>query len=473
MISRSAVFALVPFALAFAARANDVSAELLEVRERLRAGDRDAAVASLERIVRDHPASLDAHLLYQDVMREAGRLAEILPAYAERAKADPKDPEARFLHARLLDAGRAAPEFREVTRLAPGFAPGWVGLARALDATGKAAGAEEAARTAVKLDPARADAHELLGWILEHRNEVKEAEASYRRAVELDEALLPARWNLAHLLARAGRGDDALRELDEAGKRAPREPRVLVHRGLILAGLARKREAAQAYEAAAKLAPRDARTLVLLSETYAELSEWKLAQKAVEAALAIDPALPSAHASRGYALLRQGRAAEAAAAYTEALRGAKENASYVYYLALSQEKAGDLRGALANFKRACALDPQDPFYLLALGSAYEVRGKSVEAIAAYRDATKLQPKESDLWVRYGHALADAKRPREAVDAFRKAIELDPKDLETLKSLGIVYEVDLRDAKAAAACYREYIARGGADKRVAGWLEQVE
>lgn len=464
---------LIAMALASMARAGDLKGDLGEVDRRLKAGDRTQALDLLTNLVAQYPDSLEAHALYQDVLKSAGRQEELLAAYAKRVKEDPKNVNARYLYARLLTGSRAVSEFRELTRTAPDFAPGWVGLARTLDAARQEAEAEQAVRKGIQLDPLSPAAAELLGWILEHRGNRKEAEAAYRRAIELDATWLPARWNLAHLLARDRRGKEALEQMQEAQRIAPGDPQVLVHRAMVFGSIGRNREAAQCYEAALKKAPNDTLALVLLAETYAELSEWNLAGQAVSRALALDEKLPAAHAVRGYAALRQGLAAEAAAAYTLALKYDPDRASYAYYLALSQDKAGLLKEAISNYKKATQLGKENPFYWLAYGGALEARDRPMEAAAAYAEATALAPDDAYGWIRLGHASAEARRPKDAIAAFQKALAIDPKKyVEVWKSMGIVYEVDLKDEDRAAECYRRYISNGGSDKRVRSWLDDL-
>ncbi|MGH7162155.1 MAG: tetratricopeptide repeat protein [Planctomycetota bacterium] len=455
------------------ARAGDLKSELFEVNRRLRDGRPSDALELLRPILDTHPDALDAHALYQDVMLAAGNETELRATYEARVKERPQDPAARYLFARLLKGPRAVTESRAVVKLAPQFARGWLGLAGALKRVGRRDDAEAAARKAVSLDALSAEVHDLLGWLVEQRGDRKEAEALYRRALDLDPGSLPARFKLAHLLVRSDRGEAALEEIERARELAPGDPQVAVHRGLVQSVLGNDKEAAAAYEEAVGKAPADPLVLVLLAETCAELSEWDLASKSVARALELRPDFAPAYAARGYAALRRKDVAAAVEAYRQAARLAPGNASHYYYLGLATERAGNRREAVVQYRRAAQKDPGNALYRLALGSALEQSGRVREALAAYKEATKLSPDDPDAWIRLGHVCAGARQARQAVAAFEKARALAPDDVEILKSLGIVYEVGLRNLKEAARCYKEYVDKGGKDKRVAEWLAQIK
>ena len=465
--------ALLLLALALPAAADDAAATIGRVDQFLRDGERSKALDLLEGIVARDPSPLEAHVLYQDLLRGSNREAEALARYARRAKESPRDPDARYLHARLLRGDRAVAEYRAVTRLAPAFVSAWIGLARELDRSGKAKAAAAAAETAVKLDPRSREAQGALGWVREQAGDQAGAEAAYRAALQASPDYLPARFDLAHLLARTDRGEAALEQLAEARRSAPHDPQVLVHEGLVLSALGREQEAVERYAKALEGAPSDPLLLVLLAESYAELSEWDLAGKAVDKALRLDPQLASAHAARGYAALLQGRWRPAVDAYAEAARHAPASATLQYYLGLSHERSGDLERAWKCYQAACARDARNASYRLALGSACEATGRLKEALAAYKEATKLDPASPDAWIRLGGVAADLRKPKDAVEALRKARELDPGNVGLLKTLGILHEIDLKQPEQAIAYYRQYVEAGGTDTRVARWLEELE
>jgi tetratricopeptide (TPR) repeat protein len=79
-----------------------------------------------------------------------------------------------------LKAAEAA--FLEVTRMEPGYADGWVNVARARIQEGNLAGAEDMLREALKLDPELAKTHFFLGSVLKSNGHYDEALSHLRHA---------------------------------------------------------------------------------------------------------------------------------------------------------------------------------------------------------------------------------------------------------------------------------------------------
>jgi Tfp pilus assembly protein PilF len=136
--------------------------------------------------------------------------------------------------------------FEKVTKMDPGYADGWVNVARARLQEGNLAGAEEMLRTALKIDPHLAKTHFFLGGVLknggrydeaiEHlqiaaalyprdrvvRNQLgrvfflerrfDEAIAQFRRALDVDPEDLQAHYNLMLCYQGTGKTDLAERE---------------------------------------------------------------------------------------------------------------------------------------------------------------------------------------------------------------------------------------------------------------------
>ncbi len=131
--------------------------------------------------------------------------------FATEAAHQPLNPDAQFLHGeQLMINGRhqdAAATFRAVLKLAPGHRPAWMGLARTLLYSGRAAEAEKVVRITLRGRPRLAAQFTLLG----------------------------------QALARQGKHEQALGAFGEALRRGPRSPAAL-------RGAARSREAIKSKE---------------------------------------------------------------------------------------------------------------------------------------------------------------------------------------------------------------------------------
>ncbi|HEY0174654.1 MAG TPA: tetratricopeptide repeat protein, partial [Pyrinomonadaceae bacterium] len=129
-------------------------------------------------------------------------------------------------------AGARAPQSSSQGRTARRATAGHMGegvavlLGRALELLreGKAAEAEPLVRRALAARPDIADAHALLGVILDQRGAAREAESEYRAAVRLNPKATAARANLGVLLARAGRTAEAAATFESVLGDAPGHP---------------------------------------------------------------------------------------------------------------------------------------------------------------------------------------------------------------------------------------------------------
>jgi tetratricopeptide (TPR) repeat protein len=163
----------------------------------------------------------------------------------------------------------------------------------------------------------------------------------------------------------------------------------------------------------------------------------------------------SAHLNLGNALRDKGRLDEAVAEYRKAIAldpndtRAHSNLGWV----LQCQKKWD--EAIAACRRAIELDPKDAIPHDILGIALMKKGQLDEAVAAYRKAIELDPKVIGPPRNLGDALGRQQKWNEAIAAYRQAIALDPKDAYAHNILGIVLEGEgQRDE--AIACYRKAI-----------------
>jgi serine/threonine protein kinase/tetratricopeptide (TPR) repeat protein len=218
----------------------------------LRSGDRVRITAQLI------DARSDEHLWAESYDREIANVlevqGEVAAAIADRVLASLSDkererlaggrtvcPEAHeaclkgrhFWHKRTTTDVRIGLQFfRQATELDPAYAPAWAGVADSYLVDGgrylgvpadEAYGrAREAAQRALELDEALAEAHSSLGGVLSDYDwNWTAAQRSYERAIELNPNYATGRYWYADHLARVGRHDDAVREVQLANELDP------------------------------------------------------------------------------------------------------------------------------------------------------------------------------------------------------------------------------------------------------------
>ena len=224
-------------------------------------------------------------------------------------------------------------------------ARGLTGVPRAELTNAARAALEQARAELVEAQSAVADqpgAHLNLGVLAAGEGREEEAEDAYRTALRLDPFFLPARFNLATLLNRLGRNAEAeavLREgidrspedgelhysfglllaeeqrleeaaasLGRASALIPARARVAYNHGLALERLGRLAEAEAAFLEANRRDARDPDVLLAVARVLIRQAEWERAEEHVAALLAIDPRSPVAQRLANEIQLRRLRA---------------------------------------------------------------------------------------------------------------------------------------------------------------------
>jgi tetratricopeptide (TPR) repeat protein len=190
------------------------------------------------------------------------------------------------------------------------------------------------------------------------------------------------------------------------------------------------------------------------------------AAAAYRKALALEPKNPAVraaiHNAEGF-LLRVGKPAEAAAAFREATRLNKGNATYWKNLGRAYQLNGEYARAVEAHRAAIALDKANPALHAMLAADLRFQGSWEEAIRECEEAIRLKPDYAPAYGELGLAVQQAGRLDEAVAALRVASLLQPADPVAPVNLGGVLEQMGRHDEAIAA-FRQAVARsdGGSE-----------
>ena len=273
--------------------------------------------------------------------------------------------------------GALPPELRdgiesleEAIRLSPDFARAWSGLAgafeRSIDLEPRGpntekltARAEQAARRAIELDPALAEAHSALGTIVLYRRwDWDGAERSLRRAIELDPRQTFTPREYSDLLRLRGKPEEALAEILRVEKLAPSSDALPTQKAVLFYSAGRYDEAiAEAGKALeARSDSREAHWVVgICLEAQGKLTE---AESRFRQILMMSPKDGRALPALGHVLGLQGKRAEALeiVARMKALTG--KGGGMDYPLALVYAGMGDSDQAFHWLD--VALEKRDP-----------------------------------------------------------------------------------------------------------------
>jgi protein O-GlcNAc transferase len=222
---------------------------------------------------------------------------------------------------------------------------------------------------------------------------------------------------------------------------------------------------------ATKLDPQLALAFVDLGAMYVEKRDFGAAIAPLKRALELNPAVEGAHQLLGYALLGEGRAAEAIPHF--------EQAHDDDTLGIALLESGDYSRAVPLLQKSLAKNPNDPDLLYYYGRASGLLSKQVfddlearfpnsprshqmmaqnyavlrdvpNAEKEYREALRLRPQTSGLHLELGEVYARAEEWDKAEEEYRAETQIQPGSAEAAYRLGeaLVQEGKFHDARAA-------------------------
>jgi tetratricopeptide (TPR) repeat protein len=136
-----------------------------------------------------------------------------------------------------------------------------------------------------------------------------------------------------------------------------------------------------------------------------------------------DPRNAQALNNLGQALVRAGRAGEAIPYFDQAIAVSAGVWTYHFNRAKAYGELKDWSRAVAGYREAAGLFPQDYATAFNLARALQASGDLRAAIAEFQRAINLAPGEPDFPLALAYALESAGRPSDALSAYRRFLEL--------------------------------------------------
>jgi len=106
--------------------------------------------------------------------------------------------------------------------------------------------------------------------------------------------------------------------------------------------------------------------------------------------------------------------------------------------ALAQQQKGDNAAALAEWKKALEIDPNDARANNGIAIALSVSGDSDDAVAYLRKATQINPDFFEAYYNLGLELAKKERVNEAIDAWLNTVRIRPNFAAGHENLGYAF-----------------------------------
>lgn len=293
-----------------------------------------------------------------------------------------------------------------------------------------------AAQQAAALAPARYEAPLLLGDAYRGLGELAQALQAYQRAIDLapQQSILHGRQ--AEMLARLGRTEEGV----AAGLTALAMDQALWENWYALGRVFMAEALAAGPDAAPGEAARRAEALLLRAQQLAPAENQSPARVLAELRAAL-PAVAAPDAGVDYASLTAQERNEARVQADRDLQFGKPAEALAVYQGLvdvdAQDRASRMGAAnalaalgrsdeaLAALAAISAEWPAFPFAAIRRGALLEEQGDQAGALAAYREAVRVAPDNADTHFTLAFALRRAGQSAEAISAFEAGLAIDP------------------------------------------------
>ena len=375
-------------------------------------------------------------------------------------------------------AAQPARPAAEQTSLRPSAGPDMVVPPPQAEAAALKREAVSVARQVAEAYPDDALTYALLGSAYYNTGQSEEATKYLQRCLELRPGQAEAYEILARVAYDKGKLEETERLCQEALKRGPANPEVLNQLGRALMDLGRTEEAVRTLQQAVRLPKPTSESCYLLGQANLQSSDYAPAKESFLRAIALLPDHTQAFFGLYTACMRLGQTEEAGR-YREQFqkleaidrraltdRSAQEDtltglpmvrktvaqtlfgAAQVYRLHQQAGKAAEL------FRKAAALDADNPLYRTALEAYYVQRNALAEGVSVFEQLAAEQPGSSLNHLFLGRLHSRLDQFEAAERAYRKVQELAPEWPEGYRALAELYlRADRKPAEARALARR--------------------
>jgi type IV pilus biogenesis/stability protein PilW len=296
--------------------------------------------------------------------------------------------------------------------------------------------AELVCRQLIKHKPALADAHSILGVVLNAQGKSKDGVVSLKKAIKLNPKAANYRSNLGEVQRQQGNLADATVTLQEAIELDPKNAQAHNNLGIIRFESRAYDEAVKSYRQALKINPNFAEAHNNLGNALRKAGDVDGAIEAYQNALSIRETYPEAYNNLGTLLREQGKGEQAQHALRKALQ---QNPNYVEAhnnlaaLYFSEQKDVD---ALRQLSDVLKLAPKDVRALVLTARCQHRRSNFVAAEQACRLALQEDPDNVEALTVLGQVLHETDSVDEALKLLERAVQLNPRSPEALNFYGV-------------------------------------
>ncbi|MBQ8848066.1 MAG: tetratricopeptide repeat protein [Candidatus Gastranaerophilales bacterium] len=154
-------------------------------------------------------------------------------------------------------------------------------------------------------------------------------------------------------------------------------------------------------------------------------------------------------------LFKKGQYNQAFDKFFEALKYNENNDDVYFQLGKCNYYIKSFQDAIAHFKRAISIKPQESRYYFGLGCAYDETGSTKNAKIAFYDAINIDPMNIQARIAYAISLTKELEYAQSIEQFSEVLKYIPDNADTLYNLALAYEL-VGDIERAIKFYKKAI-----------------
>lgn len=248
------------------------------------------------------------------------------------------------------------------------------------------AAAESAFREAVTLAPTLPEVHLDLALLLAREGKLQDATASLRQAIALNPNLPTAHMFLGIFLFQLNQPDEARLELAKELATNPDNIEALTWLGTLELAQSHPESAATALDRAVALAPQDLNLLELRARAHSQIARDSYARMAK-----LDPTGWHVHRVQAQLAAESGQHTQAIAEYQAALKQQPKNPDLLEALGDEYRATSQLDAAAATYRKELELVPSNPIAMYDVGSVAVELGDAAQGVPLLLAMNKAMP----------------------------------------------------------------------------------
>jgi tetratricopeptide (TPR) repeat protein len=365
-----------------------------------RIGDADQAIRQYqEGMSYDTARKLDYQKRVIEVLIRQGKTAQAYEKDMEILKANPKDPEARGLKASFLldkgDVDAAITELQSVVTAKPENFVARFNLGRAYFAKNEFEQSRQQFENALKLRPDYMPARLALTQLALRQGDPDKALKIAQETLKINPGSGVSTLLEAAALVRKGQYDEARIRFEKILKVNPNQADTLIELAILDMFQKNYKEADATFRKAYEVDPSNVRGLLGQSQIHFQLKEPDKAIQVIADEVQKQPQRADLKKELATAEFQAKRYDKAVQDYQSILERYKDSpvdqADLYSRIATTYMTTGDIQKAIDNFKTAKHLVPSNITYASQYAEMLDLSGKPNEALAAYREAMKIDP----------------------------------------------------------------------------------